>query len=1403
MALTMLAFGAVILLIVHSSTLAQTTRSSGRPITTTKARTSGPTRTTRSRTTGSPITPRAARTLSTTATTTTTSTSTSTSTTIRTDSTPTTTTTWTSNPFTTTTILSSGSMLTDTATTSNITPTSTTTTTTTTSVCSVNATTLDAVPGQVGHVTSPNYPSPYYNNADCRWLIYAGSGYVVKVTVLNFSLETGFDFLELYNGIEPSSSSLIIRTSSTPQQSVIHSSGQYMYIRFYSDGSVTYSGFRLTYEAVDQQSVPTSVCTSNGTNLSAVPGQVGYLLSLYWPSVYSGFISCSWTINSTSGYVVRSSILNVTNPEFSFYIRIYDGMSESSPPLGQFSSMPSQTVYYSSGQSMYITLTTYGLSPNSLFNLTYEAVDQLSAPTSVCTSNGTAFSAVPGQVGYLSSLYYPSVYSGFISCSWRINSISGYIVKATILNVTNPQFYFYIGIYDGMSASSPSLASIYSMPSQTVYYSSGQSMYITLTTYGLSPNSLFNLTYEAVDQLSAPTSVCTSSGTNFSAVPGQVGYLTSLYYPSLYSGFIYCSWTVNSPNGYVVKATVLNVTNYDLYFYITIYDGMSASSPSLASISSMPSHTVYYSSGQSMYITLTTYGLSPNSLFNLTYEAVDQLSAPTSVCTSNGTTFSAVPGQVGYLPSLYYPSVYSGVISCSWPINTTYGYVVKATVLNVTNSEFYFYITIYDGVSASSPSLAWISSMPSQTAYYSSGQSMYITLTTYGLSPNSTFSFTYEAVDQLSTPTSVCTSSGTNFSAVPGQVGYLTSLYYPSLYSGFISCSWTVNSNIGYVVKATVLNVTNYDLYFYITIYDGMSASSPSLGQFSSMPSQTVYYSSGQSMYITLTTYGLSPNSLFNLTYEAVDQLSAPASVCTSNGTTFSAVPGQVGYLPSLYYPSVYSGFISCSWPINTTYGYVVKATVLNVTNSQFYFYISIYDGVSASSPSLAWISSMPSQTVYYSSGQSMYITLTTSGLSPNSTFSLTYEAVDQLSAPTSVCTSNGTTFSAVPGQVGYLPSLYYPSVYSGSITCSWTIISSNGYIVKATILNVTNPQFYFYIVIYDGMSASSPSLASIYSVSSPTVYYSSGQSMYIRITTYGLSPNSIFFLTYEAVDQLSAGPSVCSVNAPTIYAVPGQVGYLTSPNYPSPYYNNADCRWLIVAGDGSVVRITVLNFNLEPGWDYLELYNGSQISSSSLIIRTSSTPQQSVIYSTGQYMYIRFSSDSIISYTGFRLTYEAVDQQTVSTSDVCPVNGTALSALSGQVDYLRFPNHPSSDSNNTGCRWLINSTIGDVVKLTVLSASSDFFYYIQIFDGISESSPTLVTFYGMPLQTVYYSSGQYMYIRYTGYGSVNNSGLRVTYEAVNQQSVPTWGSTTTSTVPRASDPYTCRCSCVSTCSPP
>ena len=39
-----------------------------------------------------------------------------------------------------------------------------------------------------GEVLSPNYPSPYPNNADCQWHIIVDSGFVVQLTFLEFNI---------------------------------------------------------------------------------------------------------------------------------------------------------------------------------------------------------------------------------------------------------------------------------------------------------------------------------------------------------------------------------------------------------------------------------------------------------------------------------------------------------------------------------------------------------------------------------------------------------------------------------------------------------------------------------------------------------------------------------------------------------------------------------------------------------------------------------------------------------------------------------------------------------------------------------------------------------------------------------------------------------------------------------------------------------------------------------------------------------------------------------------------------------------------------------------------------------------------------------------------------------------
>ena len=56
-----------------------------------------------------------------------------------------------------------------------------------------------------------------------------------------------------------------------------------------------------------------------------------------------------------------------------------------------------------------------------------------------------------------------------------------------------------------------------------------------------------------------------------------------------------------------------------------------------------------------------------------------------------------------------------------------------------------------------------------------------------------------------------------------------------------------------------------------------------------------------------------------------------------------------------------------------------------------------------------------------------------------------------------------------------------------------------------------------------------------------------------------------------------------CGINKPMTIAN-AQTGEFTSPNYPSPYPNDADCQWHINVDDGFVVQLTFVEFDLEDG---------------------------------------------------------------------------------------------------------------------------------------------------------------------------------------------------------------------------
>lgn len=117
----------------------------------------------------------------------------------------------------------------------------------------------------------------------------------------------------------------------------------------------------------------------------------------------------------------------------------------------------------------------------------------------------------------------------------------------------------------------------------------------------------------------------------------------------------------------------------------------------------------------------------------------------------------------------------------------------------------------------------------------------------------------------------------------------------------------------------------------------------------------------------------------------------------------------------------------------------------------------------------------------------------------------------------------------------------------------------------------------------------------------------------------------------------------------------------LTSPNYPSEYDLRSTCIWQLSAESGFAVKVVFNDFKLQTGgfnsrpvnnpcpYDALTFRDGFT-SSSSVLGRYCSTAHPEVIFSTGRYLYIQFSSDYRFANKGFNISVSAVKKGTTVT---------------------------------------------------------------------------------------------------------------------------------------------------------
>lgn len=156
--------------------------------------------------------------------------------------------------------------------------------------------------------------------------------------------------------------------------------------------------------------------------------------------------------------------------------------------------------------------------------------------------------------------------------------------------------------------------------------------------------------------------------------------------------------------------------------------------------------------------------------------------------------------------------------------------------------------------------------------------------------------------------------------------------------------------------------------------------------------------------------------------------------------------------------------------------------------------------------------------------------------------------------------------------------------------------------------------------------------------------------------------------------------------------------GNISSPNYPNPYNGDRMCEYDIVAPEGRVIILNVVDFDVEKHsvceFDNLEIFDFPTADNSTSLGRFCGQTKPGIVTSTYNHLHIHFSADASINGRGFFANYTFVD---VSCGGI----------ITDASKVIRSP--MSTDGNgiyqsNSNCRWVVVAPVGYVIQMNFIN---------------------------------------------------------------------------------------------------
>ncbi|KAF5282685.1 hypothetical protein FQA39_LY17492 [Lamprigera yunnana] len=141
---------------------------------------------------------------------------------------------------------------------------------------------------------------------------------------------------------------------------------------------------------------------------------------------------------------------------------------------------------------------------------------------------------------------------------------------------------------------------------------------------------------------------------------------------------------------------------------------------------------------------------------------------------------------------------------------------------------------------------------------------------------------------------------------------------------------------------------------------------------------------------------------------------------------------------------------------------------------------------------------------------------------------------------------------------------------------------------------------------------------------------------------------------------------------------VSGQVGYITTPNYPQKYVGAVECAWILKLPENNKIFVNFENLDLDQNCDYnyISIYNG-ELPSSPKIKHICDNDKPTTLNAQGNVVLIEYHSDEKSIGKGFKIRYE-------------PLVGGCGGIFVDKRRIIQTPAYPKDYSNNAECIWEI-----------------------------------------------------------------------------------------------------------------